>query len=54
MGDQLTFKAVATPDESAWTIAQLADRPGVVACGRTVDEAREMVIDAGETRRDAS
>ena len=46
MGSTLTFTAVFTPDEDGWTMAQLAEWPAVVTCGRTVDEAREMLLDA--------
>ena len=42
----LTLTAVFTPDENGWTMAQLAEWPAVVTCGRTVDEAREMLLDA--------
>jgi hypothetical protein len=34
------------PDESGWTRAQLAEWPAVVTCGRTVEEEREMLLDA--------
>jgi bacterioferritin-associated ferredoxin len=34
------------PDESGWTMAQLAESLAVVTCGRTVEEAREMLLDA--------
>jgi predicted RNase H-like HicB family nuclease len=46
MEDSLTLTAVFTPDENGWTMAQLAEWPAVVTCGRTVDEAREMLADA--------
>lgn len=46
MSDRMTFTAVFTPDEDGWTMAQLAEWPAVVTCGRTVDEARTMLIDA--------
>jgi predicted RNase H-like HicB family nuclease len=46
MSDALTLTAVFSPDEDGWTIAQLAEWPAVVTCGRTVQEAREMLIDA--------
>ena len=46
MADELRFTAVFTPDENGWTMAQLAEWPAVVTCGRTVDEAREMLLDA--------
>jgi predicted RNase H-like HicB family nuclease len=42
----LTLTAVFTPDENGWTMAQLAEWPAVVTCGRTVEEAREMLLDA--------
>ena len=41
-----TFTAVFTPDEHGWVTAQLAEWPMVVTCGRGVDHARTMVIDA--------
>jgi predicted RNase H-like HicB family nuclease len=46
MGNSMTLTAVFTPDENGWTMAQLAEWPAVVTCGRTVDEAREMLADA--------
>jgi predicted RNase H-like HicB family nuclease len=46
MGDAVTMTAVFTPDENGWTMAQLAEWPAVVTCGRTVEEAREMLLDA--------
>jgi len=42
----ITLTAVFTPDENGWTMAQLAEWPAVVTCGRTVEEAREMLLDA--------
>lgn len=42
----LTLTAVFTPDENGWTMAQLAEWPAVVTCGRTVEEARELLLDA--------
>lgn len=42
----LTLTAVFTADEDGWTMAQLAEWPAVVTCGRTVDEARDMLLDA--------
>jgi len=46
MGQSLTLTAVFTPDENGWTMAQLAEWPAVVTCGRTVEEARAMLADA--------
>ena len=46
VSNALTLTAVFTPDEDGWTIAQLAEWPAVVTCGRTVEEARTMLIDA--------
>ncbi len=46
MSDSVTLTAVFTPDEKGWTMAQLAEWPAVITCGRTVDEAREMLLDA--------
>ena len=46
MSESLTLTAVFTPDEDGWTMAQLAEWPAVVTCGRTVDEARELLLDA--------
>ncbi len=46
MSDALILTAVFTPDEDGWTMAQLAEWPAVVTCGRPVDEAREMLLDA--------
>ena len=46
MAEPLTLTAVFTPDENGWVLAQLAEWPAVVTCGRTVEEAREMLLDA--------
>jgi len=46
MSDTLTLTAVFTPDENGWTMAQLAEWPAVVTCGRTGEEARELLLDA--------
>lgn len=46
MADSLTLTAVFTPDEDGWTMAQLAEWPAVVTCWRTVEEAREILLDA--------
>ena len=46
MGEHLTLTAVFTPDEDGWTMAQLAEWPAVVTCGKTVEEARELLLDA--------
>lgn len=45
MSEPVTLTAVFTPDEN-WTVAQLAEWPAVVTCGRTLEEAREMLPDA--------
>ncbi len=34
------------PSAHGWTTAQLAEWAAVVTCGRTVDEARELLLDA--------
>jgi predicted RNase H-like HicB family nuclease len=44
VSDALTLTAVFTPDEDA--MAQLAEWPAFVTCGRTVEEARAMLLDA--------
>jgi predicted RNase H-like HicB family nuclease len=56
VSDALTLTAVFTPDEDGWTMAQLAEWPAFVTCGRTVgppppcggtvEEARAMLLDA--------
>lgn len=46
MDQTQTFTAVFTPDEDGWVMAQLAEWPEVVTCGRGVEEARSMLIDA--------
>jgi predicted RNase H-like HicB family nuclease len=46
MSKSVTLTAVFTPDENGWTMAQLAEWPAVVTCGQTVEEAREMLLDA--------
>lgn len=46
MDQPLTLTAVFTPDEDGGTMAQLAAWPAVVTCGRTVEEARDLLLDA--------
>jgi predicted RNase H-like HicB family nuclease len=46
MAESLKLTAVFTPDEKGWTMAQLAEWPAVVTCARTLDEARDMLLDA--------
>jgi predicted RNase H-like HicB family nuclease len=46
MGQTLKLTAVFTPDEKGWTMAQLAEWPAVITCGRTVEEARALLLDA--------
>ena len=46
MGESLTLTAVFTPDENGWTMAQLAEWPAVVTCAPTLEEARDMLLDA--------
>lgn len=46
VAESLTLTAVFTPDENGWTMAQLAEWPAVVTCGQTVEEARELLLDA--------
>ena len=48
MAEPVTLTAVFTPDENGWVMAQLAEWPAVVTCGRTVEEAREMLLDAAQ------
>ena len=51
MAKTLTLTAVFTPDENGCTMAQLAEWPAVVTCGRTVEEARELLLDAARDAR---
>jgi predicted RNase H-like HicB family nuclease len=37
---------VFEPDEDGWVRATIEELPGVITCGRTHDEARELVLDA--------
>lgn len=46
MSVALTLTAVFTPDEDGWTMAQLAGWPAVMSCGRTLEEAGAMLLDA--------
>jgi predicted RNase H-like HicB family nuclease len=46
VSDALTLTAVFNPHQDGWTMAQLAEWPTVVTCGRTVDEARTLLLDA--------
>lgn len=46
MDEPLTLTGVFTPDENGWTMAQLAEWPAVISCGRTIEEARAMLADA--------
>jgi anti-sigma factor RsiW len=46
VSDALTLDGRLSPDEDGWTMAQLAESPAVVTCGRTVQETRETLVDA--------
>lgn len=46
MGESLTLTAAFTPDEDGWVMAQVAEWPALVTCGRTVEDARAMLMDA--------
>ena len=48
MAEPVTLTAVFTPDENGWVMAQLAEWPAVVTCGGTVEQAREMLLDAAQ------
>ena len=48
MAEPITLTAVFTPDENGWVMAQLAEWPAVVTCGKTVEEARAMLLDAAQ------
>lgn len=48
MAEPVTLTAVFTPDENGWIMAQLAEWPAVVTCGKTVEEARAMLLDAAQ------
>lgn len=48
MSETRTLTAVFIPDENGWTMAQLAEWPAVVTCGRTLEEARALLIDAAQ------
>lgn len=48
MAETLTLTAVFTPDENGWMMAQLAEWPAVITCGRTIEEARAMLLDAAQ------
>lgn len=48
MAEPVTLTAVFTPDENGWVMAQLAEWPAVVTCGRTVQEARKLLLDAAQ------
>lgn len=44
--EPITLTAVYEPVEDGWIQASLLEWPAVVTCGRTRDEAREMLRDA--------
>jgi len=46
MSEPITLTAVYEPDENGWVQAHLLEWPAVVTCGRTLEEAREMLRDA--------
>ena len=48
MAKSMTMTAVFQPDENGWTMAQLAEWPAVVTCAPTLEEAREMLVDAAQ------
>jgi len=41
-----TLTILYTQDETGMYTATIAEVPGAVSCGKTIDEAREMVFDA--------
>jgi predicted RNase H-like HicB family nuclease len=42
----MELHVVFEPDENGWVRATIEELPGVITCGRTRDEARELVRDA--------
>ena len=44
--DRLRLTAVYEPDENGWISARVLEIPGVNTCGRTQDEAKELLVDA--------
>ncbi|MBV9836674.1 MAG: type II toxin-antitoxin system HicB family antitoxin [Solirubrobacterales bacterium] len=48
MAEPVTLTAVFAPDENGWVMAQLAEWPAVVTCGRTIEDARAMLLDAAQ------
>ncbi|HEV8635734.1 MAG TPA: hypothetical protein VG370_16020 [Chloroflexota bacterium] len=43
---KVSFTAVFEPVENGWTQARIAELPGVVTAAPTLDEAKEMLLDA--------
>jgi predicted RNase H-like HicB family nuclease len=43
---QGTLTILYTQDETGMYTACIAEVPGAISCGATIDEAREMVLDA--------
>lgn len=41
-----TLTILYTQDETGMYTASIPEVPGAVSCGKTIDEAREMVLDA--------
>ncbi|HYU59335.1 MAG TPA: type II toxin-antitoxin system HicB family antitoxin [Solirubrobacterales bacterium] len=46
MTERLTLTAVYEPAEEGWIAARVLEVPGINTCGRSIDEARDMVKDA--------
>lgn len=42
------YQVVYTPIEDGWIMASVPELPGAVTQGRTMDEARAMIREAGE------
>jgi predicted RNase H-like HicB family nuclease len=42
----IKLTAIYQPQPSGWIVACIAEIPGVITQGRTMDEAREMLADA--------
>lgn len=46
MSERIKLTAVFEPDEDGWIQARILEIPGVVTCGKTIEEARFMLRDA--------
>ncbi len=46
MSSRVSYTAVYEPVENGWTQARIEELPGVITAAPTLDEAKELLVDA--------